>query len=106
MGSSLTAWPLFSAAVWQGLVRVEDPMWVKHAFNIPHEGHGLYRLAVLNVVPLLQAQSMLGADAASAPGCPFVHIRLDGCQQIRVSAMGRDVQVEVPITYWGDEGKA
>lgn len=64
-----------------------------------HEGHGLARLAVVDVVPLLQTESMFCTDAAVVPGCPLVNKRLDGSQQSRVFGRRRDVQVEVAVAY-------
>lgn len=84
--------------IWQSLVRVEDALWVQHGLDITHQSHSLAGFTVVDVVPLLQAQSVLCADAAVTPGCPLVDKGLDGSEESRVFGRRGDVQVEVSVS--------
>lgn len=83
----------------QSLVGVEDPFGVQHGFEVLHEQHCLAWFAVVNEVPLLEAQPVLCTDAPAAPRSPLVHEGLDGTQQGMAVGLCRDVQVQVPISW-------
>lgn len=94
----LWRWGSFQV-VWQSLVRVENAFRVQHGLDVSHQSDSLARFTVVDVIPLLQAQPVLGTDAALTVGCPLVHKRLDGGQESRVFGRRGDVQVEVPVAY-------
>lgn len=84
--------------IWESLVWVEDALWIQHGLDVSHQSYSLAGLAVVDAVPLLQAQAMLSADAAVTAGRPFVDKRLDGSEESRVFGRRGDVQVEVSIS--------
>jgi len=84
--------------VGEGLVGVQDAAGVQQGLDVAHELDGGAGLAVVDVVPLLEAQAVLGAHAAPPARRPLVHEGLDGGQQRGVSRRRRDVKVEVTIT--------
>ncbi len=84
--------------IWQSLIRVENAFGVQHGLDIAHESHSLVGFTVVDVVPLLQAQSMFCTDAAMTTGRPLVDKGLDGSEESRVFGRRGDVQVEVSIS--------
>lgn len=84
--------------IWQGLIRVENALGVQHGLDVTHERHSLLGFTVVDVVPLLEAQSMLGTDAAVVTGRPLVDEWFDGLQEGGVFSRGGDVQVQVTVT--------
>lgn len=90
-GSHLNLARLWFRVIWQSLVRVEDALRIQQGFDLSHQSHSLAGFTVVDVVPLLQAQSVLGADAAPVPGRPLVHKGLDGGKELRVFGLRGDV---------------
>lgn len=77
--------------IWQSLVRVEDAFRIQQGFDLSHQNHSLAGFTVVDVVPLLQAQSVFGADTAPVPGCPLVDKGLDGGEKGGVFGLRGDV---------------
>lgn len=84
--------------IWKSLVWVENALGVQHGLDITHESHSLPGFTVVDIVPLLQAQSVLCTDAALTAGRPLVDKGLDGSEKSRVFGRRGDVQVEVSIS--------
>lgn len=84
--------------IWQSLVRVEDALRIQHVFDVTHQSHSLAGFTVVDIVPLLQAQSVLCTDAALTAGRPLVDEGLDGSEESRVFGRRGDVQVEVSVS--------
>lgn len=93
--------------VWQSLVWVENAFGIQHGLDVSHQSDSLAWFTVIDVIPLLKAQPMLGTDAALTAGCPLIDKWLNGSQESRVFGRRGDVQVEVPIAYskrWRSQG--
>jgi len=84
--------------IWESLVRVEDALGVQHGLDISHQSYDRSGFAVVDIVPLLQAQSVLRTDAAATAGRPLVDEGLDGGEKSGILGGRGDVQVQVSIS--------
>ena len=89
----------------QHLVGVQDAFGVQEGLELPHELQRLGGLAVAEDVLLLEAQAMLGTDAAPLARRPLVHVGLQGSQQGRAEGLGRHVEVQVAVPWRGRDAR-
>lgn len=81
----------------QRLVGVQDTLGVQESLELLHEPQGLGRLAVAKDALLLEADTMLRADAAPLPRSPLIHIGLQVTQQRWAEGLCCHIEVQVAI---------